>query len=57
MGYSPWGGRESDTIEQLRFHFSELNVTNVSYSTPRFLAANGRSECRLWEVVKGETLT
>ena len=57
MGYSPWGGKESDTIEQLRFHFSELNVTNVSYSMPRFLAANGRSECRLWEVVKGKTLT
>ena len=56
-GLQSMGGKESDTTEQLRFHFSELNVTNVSYSMPRFLAANGRSECCLWEVAKGKTLT
>ena len=22
VGYSPWGGKESDTTEQLHFHFS-----------------------------------
>lgn len=57
MGYSPWGGKESDTTEQLRFHFSKLNVTSVSYSMPRFLAANGRSKHCLWDVAKGKTLT
>ena len=57
MGYSSWVHKESDSTEQLHFHFSELNVTNVLYSMPRFLAANGRSQCLLWEAVKRKTLT
>ena len=57
VGYSPGGGKESDMTEQLRFHFSKLNGTDVSYSMPRFLAANGRSERCLWHVAKGKTMT
>ena len=26
VGYSPWGGRESDTTERLHFHFSLLSL-------------------------------
>ena len=31
VGYSPWGGKESDTTERLHFHFSfnELNYCKV----------------------------
>ncbi|XDA73682.1 hypothetical protein R6Z07F_003901 [Ovis aries] len=30
VGYSPWGHRESDTTEQLRFHFSFTAVSVLS---------------------------
>ena len=31
VGYSPWGRKESDTTEQLHFHFS-LSVCQILYS-------------------------
>ena len=33
MGYSPWGREESDTIEQLHFHFS-LSRTGEGNGNP-----------------------
>ena len=31
VGYSPWGHKESDTMEQLHFHFSFI-VSLISFS-------------------------
>ena len=30
VGYSPWGGRESNMTEQLHFHFQEVKVGDMS---------------------------
>ena len=30
VGYSPWGHKESDTTEQLHFHFQRINRININ---------------------------
>ena len=33
MGYSPWGREESDTTEQLHFHFHALEKEMATHSS------------------------
>ena len=36
VGYSPWGRKESDTIEQLHFHFGKNSIIHsVTITCPR----------------------
>ena len=32
VGYSPWGGKESDVTKRLHFHFLSLSYTYISYT-------------------------
>ena len=31
VGYSPWGGKESDTTERLHFHFHYTMIKDIKY--------------------------
>ena len=61
VGYSPWGREESDTTEQLRFHFSLfLHWRRKWQPTPVFLPgeSQGRGSlvgCRLWGHTESDT--
>ena len=47
MGYSPWGHKESDTTERLRYR-------SPSTSVPVYLEGSGGGEARNGEVGKRE---
>ena len=56
VGYSPWGGKESDTTERLHFHFSlscigEGNGNPFQYSC----LENPRDRGAWWAAVYGVT--
>ena len=53
MGYSPWGREESDTTEQLHFHFSLSCIGEGNGNPLQFLPgeSQGRGNlvgCHLW---------
>ena len=58
VGCSPWGRKESDTIEQLHFHFHALEKEMATHSS--FLPAESQRQgslvgCRLWGHTKLDT--
>ena len=57
VGYSPWGGEESDTTERLRFHFHALEKEMAIHSS--VLAWNPRDGSLvggcLWGHTKSDT--
>ena len=58
VGYSPWGGRESDTAERLHFHFqhTELIIFFIVHLYPCSLDATNRFPCFLSNFLKLENI-
>ena len=56
MGYSPWNHKESDTTEQLHFHFS-LSFTGEGNGNPLQCSCleNSRDGGARWAAIYGVT--
>ena len=58
MGSSPWGHEESDTTEQLHFHFHALEKEMATHSSVLAWKIPGMGSlvgCRLWGLTESDT--